>query len=404
MTSRSVKLHAPTVLDLFCGCGGISWGLKRSGFRILAGVDNDHAALETFQQNFPEARAFNRDLCSEQLDALPKELELVSGDLDVLVGGPPCQGFSKNVPRSGRYIDDPKNLLVRSFMRAVDLFRPKVVLMENVAEMANAFGGAFRDELLCWLDQHGYKADYDVHNVAEYGVPQRRRRVVFLANRIGVPVFIPARQCRVALDEGTHMRSKLINGAVSVWDAIGDLAPILGPKGRPNGYVSPPFSDFQRMMRSQNAPLTDHEERRLRPTQQARYNSLNPGEGLKELPDHLRPASGYSGAYGRLTNEMIAPTITRWVFHPGSGRFGHPVERRIITIREAARFQSFSDDFLFSGTNQQKSWQIGNAVPPMLVEALAPIMRCFLEGNLDEQARLRGVQQLSLQGLVADRL
>jgi DNA (cytosine-5)-methyltransferase 1 len=285
------------------------------------------------------------------------------------------------VPRRGRFLEDPKNLLVRAFMQAVDTLRPKAVLMENVAEMANAFDGQFRDELFAFFAGLGYGADLHLHNAAEFGVPQRRRRVVFLANRTGQPICFPDPIATAPSGKGTALNVKGTPGLVSIWDAIGDLAPVREASATPNRYACAPFSEFQRKMRSQDAPLTDHEERRLRPQQQARYDSLEPGQGLPDLPPALRPRSGYSGAYGRLTLHMLSPTITRWVFHPGSGRFGHPVEKRILTIREAARLQSFSDDFAFVGTNQQKSWQIGNAVPPLLAEAFGPLLL--------EAARLR---------------
>lgn len=375
-------MSAYTTIDLFCGCGGLAWGFRRAGFRVLAGVDVEDAALGTFRVNFPEAQAINLDLSGDGVDELARRLGLPSGLLDVLVGGPPCQGFSKNVTRSGRSLEDSKNLLVRSFIRAVEVLRPKMVLMENVAEMANAFGGTFREELRERFADFGYSVEYQVHNAAEYGVPQRRRRVVFLASQTGILPILPEPLCQVGLSDGTHKKDVVPAGAVSVWDAIGDLGPLKGICALPNRYSGEPFSEYQRLMRKKgDVELTDHKERKLRPTQQARYDSLEPGEGLRELPDDLRPKSGYSGAYGRLTQDMIAPTITRWCFHPGSGRFGHPVERRILTIRELARLQSFSDDFRFFGTNQQKSWQVGNAVPPLLAEAFAGVINEALSGR-----------------------
>jgi DNA (cytosine-5)-methyltransferase 1 len=357
----------------------MSWGLRQAGFRILAGVDQDPVALATFARNVPEAKALRLDLGAIS----PAELLGAIGRRpDVLVGGPPCQGFSKNVPRNVRFLEDPRNLLVRAFMDAVRALEPKVVLMENVAEMANAFDGALRDELVAFLRRAGYETTFRVHNAAEYGVPQHRRRVLFLSSRTGGELELPAPRCR--LRGGKRMVTitrEAVPGIVPVWDAIGDLAPVreLGP--RPNAYATSPSNEFQRLMRRDVAELTDHEERRLRPGQQARYDALEPGQAIRDLPPALRPRSGYSGAYGRLTREMLAPTITRCVFHPGSGRFGHPVERRLLTIREAARLQSFSDDFVFAGTNQQKSAQIGNAVPPVLMHALAPAIRAALRSS-----------------------
>lgn len=371
------------VLDLFSGCGGISWGFKKAGFHILAGVDHDKEALETFALNMPEARAINHDLSGQGVTELVSSLGLSTGELDVLVGGPPCQGFSKNVTRSGRFLEDPKNLLVRSFMDAVEVLSPKVVLMENVATMANAFGGAFRDELLQRFSECGYEVRHGTHNAAEHGLPQRRNRVVFLASRVGLPEPLTP-LARVPLQSGTHKTSDIPAGAISVWDSIGDLGRIDLASGidESNQYFCKPFSAFQTRMRNGGSTaLSDHTLRPLRSKQQARYDSLEPGQGLRDLPPELQTKGGYSGAYGRLTKTMIAPTITRWCFHPGSGRFGHPVERRLLTIREAARLQGFSDDFRFSGSNHKKSWQVGNAVPPLLAGAFADRIAAVLAGK-----------------------
>ena len=370
------------VLDLFSGCGGISWGFKKAGFQILAGVDQDKEALETFALNMPEACALNHDLSGDGVAKLASILGIEPGEIDVLVGGPPCQGFSKNVTRSGRFLEDPKNLLVRSFMDAVETLSPRIVLMENVATMANAFGGAFRDELLQRFADCGYDVRYGTHNAAEHGLPQRRNRVVFLASRLGLTQPL-VRQARVPSQSGTHKSSEIPAGAISVWDAIGDLGRVdpAGGADESNKYCCEPFSPFQELMRANNVPLTDHSLRPLRSKQQARYDALEPGQGLPDLPAELKTKGGYSGAYGRLTKTMIAPTITRWCFHPGSGRFGHPVERRILTIREAARLQGFSDDFRFSGSNHKKSWQVGNAVPPVLARAFAERIAAVLGGS-----------------------
>lgn len=369
----------PSVIDLFCGCGGISWGLSTQGFRTIAGVDNWEIALKTFSRNHKGAKAFQADLASWDPAELADALKLEPGQLDVLVGGPPCQGFSKNVPASKRFLEDEKNLLVRSFLRFVKHLRPKVVLMENVAEIVNAFDGAFTSELRTLLNEWGYETDVRVLDATEHGVPQRRRRAFFFANRGGLRVKFP---------EETHQPpSRDPNGSlfqlpemITVWDAIGDLPSLRAGEGNtPMEYRRKPKTEYQIRMRERAEALFDHVARPLKPTQLARLQAVGPGEGAKQLPDHLRPKSHYSGAYGRLAKGQIAPTITRWVFHPGSGRFGHPTDDRVITIREAARLQSFSDDFVFEGTYIQKSHQVGNAVPPGLSSAFAPLIHEILK-------------------------
>ena len=163
---------------------------------------------------------------------------------------------------------------------------------------------------------------------------------------------------------------------VTVWEAIGDLPSLAHGEGSEScEYACEPFSDFQRMMRNGSKMMSNHIARLLQPTQYARLASLDPGQGMKDLPPHLQTKGGYSGAYARLTKDMVAPTITRWVFHPGSGRWGHPVDIRTLTIREVARIQGFPDSFNFVGSFTQRAGQLGNAVPPLLAQRIVEAMR-----------------------------
>jgi DNA (cytosine-5)-methyltransferase 1 len=254
-----------------------------------------------------------------------------------------------------------------------------MVLMENVAEMRNGFEQAFSNEIINRLEDDGYCVSHQVLNAADYGVPQRRRRAFFMAWRGSIPMRFPTPTHQKSICEAAKGNLFLpgFDGRkrVTVWEAIGDLPSISHDnKERIFDYACEPFSEFQRIMRSGSSHVFNHTPRPLAPTQFQRLESLKPGQGLKELPPHLRPKSGYSGAYGRLTKEMVAPTITRWVFHPGSGRFGHPADVRVITIREAARLQGFKDTFEFTGTYTQQAGQVGNAVPPLLVQKIAQSM------------------------------
>lgn len=359
------------VLDLFCGCGGMSWGLQQKGFHILGGVDKDGIALRTFKRNHTHSIVLQADLSTLSPEECITKMELITSQIDCVIGGPPCQGFSKNVPRSQRFLEDKRNLLVRQFLEYIKFIRPKVVLMENVAEIVNAFDGAFTDEILGELRKLGYQCDVKVLNAADFGVPQHRKRAFFFASLSG----------RVEFPAPTHFSSEKtlplfaseVATYISVWDAIGDL-PSLNHYERADLYLQEPFTPYQRQMRHNSQKLYNHTARPLNPKQLERLSLLAPGEGAKMLPDHLRPKSHYSGAYGRLAKDMVARTLTRWLFHPGSGRYGHPVDLRTITIREAARLQSFSDDFVFEGSFTQASSQIGNSVPPFFMHAFAPII------------------------------
>jgi DNA (cytosine-5)-methyltransferase 1 len=368
---------SPIAVDLFCGCGGISSGLRDAGFSILAGSDIEPNYICTFKHNFPEAQAITDDLSTLAPEILMERLGIKPGELDLLSGGPPCQGFSKNVPRKNRFLDLPNNQLVRTFIEYVEALQPKLVLMENVAEMKNGFGQAYTQEILSRLSSDGYTVSYQVLNAADYGVPQRRRRAFFLAHRLPSELDFPLPSHSKAQPSGKDLGFPWMNDEshVTVWEAIGDLPSVVHDDERKEHvYSCAPFSAYQKMMRKGRTKVFNHKPRPLAATQYERLASIQPGEGIKNLPDRLRPKSGYSGAYGRLTEDMVAPTITRWVFHPGSGRYGHPKDIRVITIREAARLQSFPDDFEFTGTYTQQAGQLGNAVPPLLVRKIAQAM------------------------------
>jgi len=192
----------------------------------------------------------------------------------------------------------------------------------------------------------------------------------FLAYRGKHTVRFP-QPTHIADDDDSSQRLLKVSNHVKVWEAIGDLPSLCHGEGTDSTpYARKAFSEFQREVRNGNTAVRNHSARKLQPVQFARLSSIQPGQGLRDLPAEIRPRSGYSGAYGRLTKDMIAPTITRWVFHPGSGRFGHPVDPRVITIREAARLQGFPDHLNLIGTYTQQAGQVGNAVPPLLVRQI----------------------------------
>ena len=302
-------------------------------------------------------------------------VSIKKGELDLLAGGPPCQGFSKNVPRKYRYIDDPKNHLIKAFLDYCEAIQPKMVLMENVAEMKNGFDQAYSDEIVNRQEEAGYTVTHEVLNAADFGVPQRRRRAFFVANRESIEFDVPIPTHQAPNKEVNQMDLLGLPTHVSVWEAIGDLPSLQCGEGQENThYAKGAMSDFQKLVRGRNKTVKNHYAKELKPKQYERLASLKPGQGLKDLPKHLQTKGGYSGAYGRLTKDMICPTITRWVFHPGSGRWGHPVDIRVLTIREAARIQSFPDDYEFVGTYTDQAGQLGNAVPPLLAQRIVESM------------------------------
>lgn len=354
----------PSAIDLFAGCGGMSAGLEAAGFEVLAAAEIDKRYFQTHMHNFPNTIHLTRDLSTTSPSSLVDSLGLKVGQLDLLAGGPPCQGFSKNVPRVKRYLTDPKNQLVNTFLDYCESFMPKAVLMENVAEMRNGFEQSYTEEIVERLGVLGYAVTHAALLAADFGVPQRRRRAFFIGVRDtrspNLPTPTHASDGNCSLFTEPH---------VNVWDAIGDLPSLQHGEGvELTRYETGAFSPYQVLVRENSENVRNHIARKLEQKQLDRLASLAPGQGLKDLPEHLRPRSGYSGAYGRLTKDMVAPTITRWVFHPGSGRFGHPVDSRVLTIREAARLQGFSDRFSFVGSYNEQAGQIGNAVPPLLAQ------------------------------------
>ncbi|MDJ1169114.1 DNA cytosine methyltransferase [Roseofilum sp. BLCC_M154] len=363
-------------IDLFCGCGGLSVGLKMAGFEVIAGLDIESKYLATFSHNFGQSKAFEADLSQVKPQNLMEKLKLSAGELDLLVGGPPCQGFSKNVPKKNRSCNNANNLLVKTFLEYCEALKPRMILMENVAEMKNSFNRSYSQETILRLEKQGYTLTPVVLNAADYGVPQRRRRAFFLANREGINFEIPP-VTHYAQKNSQVVQFELFSypAHITVWEAIGDLPSLDHGAGEIEcPYACKPFTKFQKMIRKEQTVVRNHISRALKPLQYKRLASLKPGQGLKDLPVDLQVKGGYSGAYGRLTKDMIAPTITRWVFHPGSGRWGHPIDIRTLTIREIARLQSFPDDFEFVGSYNDQAGQLGNAVPPLLTKKIVQSM------------------------------
>lgn len=356
-------------VDLFAGCGGISEGLRNAGFKILAGADNNPKYSITYKNNFRETLFFENSLSEFTPTEFLNAIGLKHGELDLLAGGPPCQGFSKNVPRSQRIIDSENNQLVRIFLDYCKELRPKAILMENVAEMRKGFNEVYANEVISRLDEYGYNVTEGIVISADYGVPQMRKRAFFVGIRkdqykaYTFPSPSHAKLGKNDLFQSTYNDIKA---------AINDLPSLKHGEGEEESNYTKKtiLSEYQSLMRSNSNKLYNHVARNLSDIQFARLSSLKPGQGQKDLPEELKTKGGYSGAYGRLTWEHIAPTITRWVFHPGSGRWGHPEDIRVLTIREVARIQSFPDNFRFYGSYNNMAGQLGNAVPPLVAKTI----------------------------------
>lgn len=353
-----------TAIDLFCGAGGLSEGLRQAGFRVLAGSDFDAAAGETYASTHAEAKFLGGPIQALSPSDFLKASGLAVGELDVLAGGPPCQAYS--VYNHQRGMHDERSSLFREHLRMVDGLRPKWVVMENVTGIFSAGGGSAVTAITEGFRSLGYDVEYRILKAEEFGVPQERRRVVFLGNRIGRPIIWPER---------THGPGR--RPLVTVADAIGDLPAIgNGERYRADQYGSLPRSSYQAELRRGSDRVLNHASPRLAPINLQRMRHIPQGGSWRDIPLDLLPAgmrqakrSDHTKRYGRLRWDGLSSTIlTKCDVHWGA--YIHPDQDRSLTVREAARFQSFPDWFEFLGSPTEQYVQVGNAVPPLLGRAI----------------------------------
>ena len=334
--ASEVRVVRATAIDLFSGAGGLSRGLQAAGFRILGAIESDDLAVESYHENFPATRIWHRDIRRVPVAEVRRELRLSRGQLDVLAGCPPCEGFSTMRTLNGHTTtDDPDNDLVLEMVRFVRGLRPKVVMVENVPALAtDPRLMHFRSE----LEKQGYTVRCDVLNAAKYGVPQRRRRMLLVASQFGL------------VGEAREQPGRTVR------DAIGSLPPA-GQSGD---------------------PLHDHGEQRSDRVALIVRAIPKDGGSRRDLggSNQLKCHTGFDGfkdVYGRMSWDRPAPTITGGCVNPSKGRFLHPTEDRSITLREAALLQTFPPDHYFSLRRGKfpVAELIGNALPPRLIQAQA---------------------------------
>lgn len=363
---------APVVIDLFCGAGGLSEGLRQAGFLPVVGVDFDKHAAATYRHNHPGVSVVEGDVehvTGKQLIALAG-----TSEVDLIAGGPSCQGFSTH---GKRMQDDPRNFLFKHFVRLVDEIRPKMFLMENVKGMLTYGKGAFRRQIETAFEEIGYRTDFTQVIAADYGVPQMRHRILFIGTRVD--------DIHLSFPQATHGNSRRgLKPYVTVGEAIGDL-PLMGHdfKNEKRHYANRPSNPYQNYCRT-GAPtkVSMHIGRPLSNQAQILAKHISQGQGLRsvpidKLPDRFKKMRTIStGAlrkdcttlYYRLDPNKPSYTITCNYRNVASGPFLHPWEDRSISHREAARLMSFPDHYEFIGASFPR--QIGNAVPPLLGRAI----------------------------------
>jgi DNA (cytosine-5)-methyltransferase 1 len=364
--------------DLFCGTGGFSYGFGRTGqFEVVLGIDIRPASIETFKANHPDAIAICDDIRNVHVSAVAEKLGRGANSLDVLVGGPPCQGFSSIRPYRSINENDQRNSLFEQFVIYVGFFRPRFVVFENVVGLLRHKRGQTLNQIKGAVEALGYAAEFRVLNAVAYGIPQKRERVILLGIRGGqtAPIFPePTHQFNGrSMAKGASLAplplfSNPLHPAVTLRDAISDL-PSIEPSGSAELYdenIAP--SNYAIKRRQGCQKLTMHSSTRHTPRMLEIIKLA--GTNRWALPEGMT-TSGFSSCYSRLLYDQPSTTITVNFVHPASNRCIHPTQNRALTPREGARIQSFDDDFVFCGSRSEIVKQIGEAVPPLLGAAIA---------------------------------
>lgn len=330
------------VLDLFCGAGGLSLGFQMAGFNIIGGIEWDKAAMETHKNNFKSKFEFCGDIKNVNDDVINKEFK----DVDVIIGGPPCQGFSC-ANRHEKEENDPRNKLFFEYLRFVKILKPKAFLIENVQQILSKEKGYAKNRILEITQELGYRVDVEVLLASDYGVPQDRRRAVFVGIRNDI------------VKQFDFRNIKKVRNKVSVYDAIGDIC-------YPERNITNPFL---RYVKDTTEELKNHTPKYPNEKVQKRMRHVPQGGNWRDVPTELwdtQRTNRHSSAYKRL--DFSLPSIT---IDTGHMNYFHPTLDRIPTVRESARLQSFPDSFIFYGNQGEQYRQVGNAVPPLMAKAIA---------------------------------
>lgn len=361
------------VIDLFSGCGGLSLGFMKDGYTIKKAVEFDEKIANVYTKNHPEV-----DMIMEDIRNIDKSGVFKTGDADVIIGGPPCQGFSMAGARiRNGFIDDPRNYLFKHYFNVVKTVKPKVFVMENVKGILTMQNGnifreiqrIFQDAEL--LDGKPYSLYYRVIKAVDFGIPQKRERMIMIGTTIDDVNFENFWELTI---EDIKRECPTYFDKVTVEDAIGNM-----PETTEDGKIINPkaLTDYQRYLASNQEFVSNHTKTKHSKLAIDRMNRIASGQNFTVLDEKIN--SVHSGSYGRLCWNEPAPTITTRFDTPAGGRFIHPIENRTLTPREAARIQSFPDDFIFLGNKTTICKTIGNAVPPKISFFLAKLVRKIIE-------------------------
>lgn len=356
-------------IDLFAGCGGFSVGFAKADFDICIAVEFDKQIAKSYMKNHTQTKMIIADI--KDIDNAKTFSKYCA---DVIIGGPPCQGFSMAGARirKNTFFDDPRNQLFRHYFNIVKIVIPKIFIMENVKGMTTLQGGAIMNDIENVFAGIGYKIQKYLVNAKVFGIPQDRERILIIGSKFKFDIE----------DEIEKTKKEIIQfipeffDFVNVNDAISNL-PACTTDGEIENLI--PKTPYQKFLSSKDNRTFNHISSNHRPNILSRIKKVEQGENFTKLNERIN--SVHSGSYGRLDPLKAAPTITTRFDTPSGGRFIHPSENRTITPREAARIQSFPDDFTFVGTKSSICKQIGNAVPPKMAYFLALMIRRLLNEN-----------------------
>lgn len=323
-------------IDLFSGSGGFSLGFDNKGFQNVFSIDIEPSFCETYKYNFPKHKLIEKDICnlSDAEISYLKEFE----EIDVVIGGPPCQGFSMAGNIGRKFIEDPRNKLFKEFVRVVKVIKPKFFVMENVARLYNHNKGETRKEIIKDFHDVGYKVECKILNSADYGVPQVRKRVIFIGTKLNQKIIFP---------------KKSVKEYLTVKEVL-DCYPYLesGEESTIPNHIA-----------------MNHSKQMLE-----KMKFVKDGGSREEIPVNIRPKSGDIRKYIRYKSNEPSVCVTgdmRKIFHYE--------QNRALTVRELAKLQSYPDDFVFKGSKISQQQQVGNSVPPKMAEAIADVIIKMIE-------------------------
>lgn len=345
-------------IDLFCGAGGFSLGFEMAGFETKLAIDKWDPAINTFNHNRKEKVGQSIDIYDYDNEKIRKFND--ENDIDGIIGGPPCQGFSMVGTRDE---EDDRNNLYLQYVRFVDVVKPKFFILENVKGLLTLKDGFFKEDIIERFTDLGYNVNFRMLIASDYGVAQNRERVFFVGLRkdlFGDKFF--------EFPEGSQ------SNAVSTSEALSDL-PSLDNGEDPETYKTEPQNDYQKLLRKNSKKITNNDV--TRHTEQTKHViSLVPdGGNIKDLPEEYYSIRNYSTAFKRMNSRKPSTTIDC-----GHRNYFHYKENRVPTVRESARIQSFPDDYFFTDSKTSQYTQVGNAVPPLLAKAIAVEIKKLLDG------------------------